>query len=235
MRKPALAGGFELPDNGTEAMGRGGAFTAKADDGTALTYNIAGLAQQRGTKIIANVNLCGLERVCRSSARATTSDSPTKHEHALGRKPLSEGLEDQSGVFPEPFVAASTDFGYFDRWTFALGAFGPSAIANRTFPQSLGYAPNPARYDIVENHPQLIFATAAAAVRALPWLDLGVALHYTIANVHVSQVALTDAVPHGTAAGQCANNEYAPCDTRSTIDSNGGAVTGSFGAYSRVR
>ena len=30
------AGGLEIPDNGTEALGRGGAFTAKADDATAL-------------------------------------------------------------------------------------------------------------------------------------------------------------------------------------------------------
>ncbi len=34
--RAVYAGGLEFPDNGTEALGRGGAFTAKADDGTAL-------------------------------------------------------------------------------------------------------------------------------------------------------------------------------------------------------
>jgi hypothetical protein len=53
----ALASGFEIPDNGTEALGRGGAFTAKADDGTALEYNVAGLAQQRGTRLLLDANL----------------------------------------------------------------------------------------------------------------------------------------------------------------------------------
>ena len=38
----ARAGGFEIPDNGTEALGRGGAFVAKADDPTAIQYNPRG-------------------------------------------------------------------------------------------------------------------------------------------------------------------------------------------------
>src|SRR5580692_10031200 len=53
----ALASGFEIPDNGTQAIGRGGAFTARADDGTALEYNVAGLAQQRGTRLLLDANL----------------------------------------------------------------------------------------------------------------------------------------------------------------------------------
>ena len=39
------AGGFEFPGNGAEAMGRGGAFTAKASNPSAIDYNIAGLAR----------------------------------------------------------------------------------------------------------------------------------------------------------------------------------------------
>ena len=42
----ARGGGLEYPDNGAEAMGRGAAFTAKADDGTALMYNVAGFARR---------------------------------------------------------------------------------------------------------------------------------------------------------------------------------------------
>ena len=51
------AGGLEIPDNGTEALARGGAFTAKADDATALQYNVAGLARQRGTRLLFDGNL----------------------------------------------------------------------------------------------------------------------------------------------------------------------------------
>src|SRR4051812_23763090 len=55
--RAVYAGGLELPDNGTEALGRGGAFTARADDATALQYNVAGLARQRGTRLLFDGNL----------------------------------------------------------------------------------------------------------------------------------------------------------------------------------
>src|ERR1043165_7043699 len=56
--RPASAGGIdEMPDHGAEAMGRGATFTAKADDATALYYNVAGLARQRGTKLQISANL----------------------------------------------------------------------------------------------------------------------------------------------------------------------------------
>jgi long-subunit fatty acid transport protein len=226
----AFGGGFEIPDNGTEALGRGGAFTAKADDGTALQYNIAGFARQRGTRLLVNTNLWVSDY---SFARAGSyPDDPANTFTPWGRTPYPK-VSDEGGVFAEPFVAASTDFGYFDRWTFAIGAFGPSSVGNRTYPASLGFAPNPARYDVIENKPQVIFGTAAAAVRALPWLDVGLALHYVHANLHVSQATFSDAVAHGTGAGQCANVEFQPCDARATVDSTGGALTASLGVMAR--
>src|ERR1043165_1668583 len=55
--RPASAGGIdEMPDHGAQALGRGAAFTAKADDATALYYNVAGLARQRGTKLQLSAN-----------------------------------------------------------------------------------------------------------------------------------------------------------------------------------
>jgi long-subunit fatty acid transport protein len=223
----AHAGGFELPDNGTEALGRGGAFTAKADDGTALQYNVAGFAQQRGTKLLVNTNLWFSQYSFQRAGNYPDDPANTLTPWGGSRFPK---IQDESGMFPEPFLAASSDFGYFDRWTFAVGAFGPSAIGNRTFPESLGFAPNPARYDVVENHPQVIYFTGAASFRAFDWLDLGVALHYTYAKLHISQATLSDAVARGRGAGQCANVEYQPCDARSTLDTTGGTPTASFGA-----
>src|SRR6185369_8597989 len=53
----AFAGGLEFPGTGTEPLGRGAAFTAKADDPTAVEYNVAGLARQRGTRLLFDANL----------------------------------------------------------------------------------------------------------------------------------------------------------------------------------
>jgi long-chain fatty acid transport protein len=44
----AVAGGFQLNEVGARAMGMGGAFAAQANDLSALYYNPAGLAYQRG-------------------------------------------------------------------------------------------------------------------------------------------------------------------------------------------
>src|SRR3954469_8022450 len=49
--RAAFAGGVEMPDLGASALGRGAAFTARADDGMAVQYNVAGFAQQRGTML----------------------------------------------------------------------------------------------------------------------------------------------------------------------------------------
>ncbi len=47
----ARANGFSHADNGTVPLGRGGAFAARASDGSAVAHNLAGLAGQRGTRL----------------------------------------------------------------------------------------------------------------------------------------------------------------------------------------
>src|SRR4051794_17997039 len=54
----AHAGGLEYTGGqGAQALGRGGAVTARADDPMVLAYNPAGLAELRGTQFLFNANL----------------------------------------------------------------------------------------------------------------------------------------------------------------------------------
>ena len=46
------AAGFEMPDNGTRALARGGAFTALADDLTAIAHNPGALIKLRGSSVL---------------------------------------------------------------------------------------------------------------------------------------------------------------------------------------
>ena len=48
----AFAGGFQLNEHGARAMGMGGAFTAVADDPSAIYWNGAGLTQFWGTRFL---------------------------------------------------------------------------------------------------------------------------------------------------------------------------------------
>ena len=48
---PVFSAGFHVHEQGIKAMGMGNAFTAQADDPSALFYNPAGIAFQEGTQI----------------------------------------------------------------------------------------------------------------------------------------------------------------------------------------
>jgi len=56
----AHAGGFEVPDLGTVGIGRGGAFTARADNLSAFHYNPAGLAKLPGPHVLISGNVVRL-------------------------------------------------------------------------------------------------------------------------------------------------------------------------------
>jgi long-subunit fatty acid transport protein len=219
LTRVVYAGGFEFPDNGTEALGRGGAFTAKASDGTALEYNIAGLATQRGTRLMGDLNLVFSTYTLQRPG--TYPGMPSAAQPWAGQPyPL---VQNTGGVFAAPFVALSSDFG-LDRWTFAVGVFGPSSVGNRTYPLSIGGSPSPARYDVVQALPLLVLPTVAAAVRVTRWLDIGLALHLLYGKFDLTSVSYLD-----LGASSCPNAEYQPCDSVNHLQTSGVTATGALG------
>jgi len=113
-----FAGGFEFPTNGTQALGRGGAFTAKADDLVALEYNPAGLLHIPGTTLYVGNNVYDYQM------EFTRID-------AAGKESLA--ITNDAGQFSfAPFIGISTDAGT-KSWSFALGAYGPSAYGHTSY------------------------------------------------------------------------------------------------------
>src|SRR6266545_1005657 len=74
---PARAGGLFVPGYGSQAQPRAGAFVAKADDPSALFYNPAGLAGQKGTSIHLGFNFVSFEQTYR---RAGVYEAPEEGE-----------------------------------------------------------------------------------------------------------------------------------------------------------
>jgi long-subunit fatty acid transport protein len=200
----ADAGGFEFGANGTEALGRGGAFTAKADSPLALEYNVAGLARQRGTRLLFDSNL--------------HFGSYSFQRAGVDSRGQPYGLvEDQAQKpFYAPFVGVSTDFGYFDRWTFAVGGFGPSSIGKRSYPagdDGLGAA----RYDVVSTNTTVFLPTVAAAVRPSRFVDLGLALQLAHGSFELSSVSFVKG--NATPDGPCRDRLEDPrCDNRTEVN-----------------
>lgn len=223
--REALAGGFELPDNGTQSLGRGAAFVAKADDPTAIYYNPAGLARQRGTKVLLDLNVHVHSFSFQRAGRF--ADNPADPATPWGGQPYPVSASSGEPAFA-PFFAASTDFGTFDRLTVAVGVFGPPAIPNRTFPLGVGGRPASTRYDYVQSRSLIAYPSAALAYRVTPWLDLGATGHVVVAKFDETSVSFSEAV-----AGQCKTPEYQPCDSQSTLEASATTFAATFGALAR--
>ncbi len=168
----AHAGGFEVPDLGARAVGRGGAYTVGVADGTALYYNPAALAKMRGTTLTYHHGLAF-------------------HDTRFQRAPLGEGLPDPMAawgtnagttfdevesrrkLFPLLIaLTATSDFG-LENWTFAIGAFGPNGIGRQDFPD---YGPQ--SFMLTDLDVIVLYYTLGAAWKWKDKVGIGAAVHY---------------------------------------------------------
>lgn len=118
-QQDALAGGFELPENTTKSLARGGTGVVMKRDPSALYFNPALLPRARSLQVLLNANLIALD--------LNFQRDPLIYQ--LGNREERqdfEPVENNGGAFVAPFFATSWDFG-IENFTFALGAFGPSA------------------------------------------------------------------------------------------------------------
>lgn len=110
----AQAAGFRLPEAGAKAMGMAMAFTAQADDPSAIYYNPAGLIQLEGMNVMAGVTYI------RENGSEFTGSAPL----TLGAT-ASETQKDLNFFLPNVYWTrkASPDFAY------GIGLFVPFGLA----------------------------------------------------------------------------------------------------------
>ena len=146
----AMAGGFEIPDVGTKALGRGSAFTARADNLSAFLYNPAGLSKSKGINVLlvggaVNMNVefqrggsgdfyCFPDDPM--GCDATMPNSGRRFDPAVDPNTgEAYGLVKNTGkVGPAPmFVVNWGDVGGVDGLAIALGVVPPSAFGSATY------------------------------------------------------------------------------------------------------
>ncbi len=177
----ALAGGFEFPTNGTVALARGGAYTARADDLVSIELNPAGLLKLEGIRFYIGNNT-SINQLDFSGYYADGTKAP--------------GVSDEAGpMWLAPFVALSSNFGLED-WNFGLAVYGPSANGLSHFPVTVDPASKtsyphcadtdqkhcpPHYYMLLDKNVLLAFYTVSAAYGrrdkwgvglSLSWVDL---------------------------------------------------------------
>jgi len=167
--RSARAAGFEIPDNGTRAVGRGGAVAVGVSDLTAIHYNPGALAKLRGTRVMWHHNVIF-------------------HDMQFTRAPLSEGWgEEYAGKPFDPvqdgesvyalggFLGLASDLG-LDSWTFAAGVYGPSAVGRHDYPDYGPQAFMLTELDTVVLYPSLAVAWQVPETfgvgLTLQWVDL---------------------------------------------------------------
>jgi long-chain fatty acid transport protein len=109
----ATAAGFRLPEAGAKAMGMGFAFTAQADDPSAIYFNPAGIVQLEGTNVMVGGTFIW------ENGGTFTGTTPL-----TGGATVSETQKDLTFIVPNAYVTrkASPTFAY------GVGIFSPFGL-----------------------------------------------------------------------------------------------------------
>ena len=110
----SFAAGFRLPEAGVKAMGMGFAFTAQADDPSAIYFNPAGLTQLKGQNIMVGVTYV------RENGAEFTGTTPL-----TGGATASETQKSLDFFIPNMYYTKTTADGYI---AYGVGIFAPFGL-----------------------------------------------------------------------------------------------------------
>ncbi len=237
----AQASGFYFGDNGAKAMTQGGAFTAQADDLTAMFYNPAGLTQLRGFSFLADLQILRHQVTYSRQDPGWDPNNPSS---------LINTVSSQEAPYLLPFFGVSYGFAIGPRTlTVGLGLIAPPSQGRYDYPAP-NYAqrdgcmsgmscyeerPNkfaPQRYALVNTDILIAYPTLSVAFDPFPWLQVGASLQLTVSHFKQQQVLYGGDVLLDNPQRQLLENpDY---DAMVTIDLPGQVgVTGIFGVMVR--
>lgn len=190
----AEASGFYFGDNGSKAMIQGGAFTAQADDLTAMAHNPAGLAQQQGFSFLADIQLLRHDvSYLRQDPGfdATAAMSQFNDPNALIRT-----VSSQKDPYILPYFGLGYGFRLFGRpANVSLGLFAPPSQGHYQY-TTPNYTKNeagtafvenprkfaPQRYAMISNDIIIAYPTLSLAYEPHPMISIGVSAQLTVSN-----------------------------------------------------
>ncbi|MBX3209136.1 MAG: outer membrane protein transport protein [Labilithrix sp.] len=179
---PAAASNvFEYPEQGSEALGRGGAWVARASDPIAIARNPAGLAGQPARGSV-GYDLA-LRAMCFTRVKA--AGDVTADGTAPGG--VYPRVCDSGTPIPIGYVAVAHPI--TPRLAIGAGVVTPSGVPRTAFPSFASGAASPQRYLLVESTTLMAIPTISAAYEVLRGLRVGASLGWGIAWVSSSAAA----------------------------------------------
>lgn len=229
----ARANGLEIPANGTEPLGRGDAWVARATDPIATFYNPAALSRN-GSGVSLNVNLIWEKNCFDRRGPGNSAVTVGVSDQAYGRV-----CNSNSGTpFPDPQLAIQ--YRVSDEVGVGLALLGPSAYGSVTYPDTAtNYSldpgsygqpvPGPAgsRYILRSANNLLVWPTLGVGYQPIPNLRIGAAFIWGVASLKFSTMAIGT-----TGGGQTVDpktgalNEAATSDAAATIKAHDYFVPG---------
>ena len=228
---PQLAGaaGFYFGENGAKALSMGGAFTAQADDLTAIEHNPAGLARQNGFSFLVDAQLLSHQVgfLRKDPQGATTTANEVHNEGGLFFLP-NVGLGKSFLVGGQPF-------------TLAFGVYGPPTVGRYQYPTpnydkdengrylSSPRKSAPQRYTLIKSDVIILYPSLAAAYQVRPRVAVGASLQYVVSRFQFSR-----AIYSGLSTPTSQRDEDPIFDSIVSVDLQGkGSFTGILGVQAR--
>ncbi len=187
----AQASGFYFGDNGAKAMIQGGAFTAQADDLTAMQHNPAGLTQLQGFSFLADL------QVLRHDVSFLRQDPGFDPANPSG--PVNP-VRSNPAPFLLPFFAASYGFELGNRpFTVGLGLFAPPSqgkyeypVPNYTKDANGKFVETPnkfaaQRYALISTNILIAYPTLSLAWAIHPRFQVGLSAQLTVSQFQQTQ------------------------------------------------
>ena len=166
----ALAAGFNIYEAGVRATALGGAFTATADDGSALFYNAAGMSFHQGSRM--NLNLMPIGPRFKFQG-ATDSTGPGEFEQA----------EHKWYLVPGAYYTNNNR----EKLAFGVGVYAPFGLGVEWM-DPMNFAGRYVSYDV---DIQTVYVTPAISYKVTP--ELAIAVGVDVAEQHLSLQRIT---PH---------------------------------------
>lgn len=178
----SLGGGYQINEHGARATGMGGAFVARALDGSAIFFNAAGLGFQKGINVLAGTTLIFPSTTFTGPTPATTQTSMVSQIFYPSNLYISYSLK--------------------ENWVFGLGVYNPYGLGTEWDKDWVG------RQLTVKTDLQTFYINPTVAYKVNDKLSFGAGVSYVLASAKIkyrvatysSLLPPTPAAVNGTAA-----------------------------------
>jgi long-chain fatty acid transport protein len=181
---------LEVPDNGSEQMGRGGAWVARASDPLATFYNPAGLAGQ-DTKLTLQANI-NIQNSCFTRIKdpralpGVPAGTPAGDPQTDGVAPGAAYNQVCSDASPFPNPQLAFTYKINDRLGIGIAVLGPAAAGNQTWPGD-----GPQRFLLTSAKTLLLTPTIGVGWEPVDTWRIGAGFLWGIANLDFANSSYT--------------------------------------------